>query len=158
MRIRTLAIVIAVVALSWSLSAQAANPAAGIWKTNVAKSTYSPGPAPKSAMMKIVANADGSMTQTVDNVPATGAPVHYEVTFKFDGKDNTYKGTNPNADSASYKRTDDHHYEVTAKKGGKATVTTKVSISADGKTRTSTQTGTDAQGKAVKNTIVAERQ
>lgn len=108
--------------------------------------------------MKIVANADGSMTQTVDTVPAAGAPVHYEITFKFDGKDYTYRGANPNADASSFKRTDDRNYDVTAKKGGKTTVTTNVSISADGKTRTSTQTGTDAQGKPVNNTIVAERQ
>ncbi len=46
------------------VSAQSANPAAGTWQLNVAKSKYSPGPAPKSSTIKIVANADGSFTQT----------------------------------------------------------------------------------------------
>ncbi len=55
------------------VSAQSANPAAGTWQLNVAKSKYSPGPAPKSSTIKIVANADGSFTQTVDSVPTTGA-------------------------------------------------------------------------------------
>ncbi len=106
------------------VSAQSANPAAGTWQLNVAKSKYSPGPAPKSSTIKIVANAEGSFTQTVDSVPTTGAPVHYE---------------------------------VTAKKGGKVTVTTKVAISADGKSRTSTQTRTGVDGKAVNNSIVYEK-
>ncbi len=48
-------------------------------------------------------------------------------------------------------------YEVTAKKGGKVTVTTKVAISADGKSRTSTQTGTGVDGKPVNNSIVYEK-
>jgi len=37
------------------------------------------------------------------------------------------------------------------------TLTAKVVYSPDGKTRTTTQTGTDAQGKAVNNTIVYEK-
>ena len=36
--------------------------------------------------------------------------------------------------------------------------TTRIVISADGKTLTATQSGTNAQGQAVKNVIVAERQ
>jgi hypothetical protein len=36
-------------------------------------------------------------------------------------------------------------------------LTSRITISADGKTRTNTQTGTDAQGKPVNNTTVFER-
>jgi hypothetical protein len=37
-------------------------------------------------------------------------------------------------------------------------VRTRIAISPDGKTLTATQTGTNAQGQAVKNVIVAEKQ
>ena len=41
---------------------------------------------------------------------------------------------------------------------GKPTVTTRVVVSADGKTLTATQTGKSAQGQDVKNVIVAVKQ
>ena len=41
---------------------------------------------------------------------------------------------------------------------GKATVTAKVVLAADGKSRTVTQTGTDAQGKPVNNMIFYDKQ
>lgn len=90
-------------------------------------------------------------------MPATGAATKTEVTYKFDGKDNKITG-NPNADTQAYTRVDDRHYTVTAKKGGKVTVTTKVEIAADGKSQTSTQTGTDALGKAINNFIWYDKQ
>jgi hypothetical protein len=62
------------------------------------------------------------------------------------------------ADTASPKRIDDNSYENTWKKGGKATVTAKVSVSADGKTLTVTQTGTDPQGKEVHSVAVYDKQ
>ena len=160
MRIRTLAVVVltVAVALAVSVAGRSPEPAVGTWKANLTKSKYVPGPAPKSSTSKIVANADGSLTQTTDAVEATGAAVHYEITFKFDGKDYPYKGTNPNADSSSYKRIDDHTYDVMSKKGGKATVTSHVTYSADGKIRTVTQTGMDSTGKAAANLIVYDRQ
>ena len=64
----------------------------------------------------------------------------------------------PNADTQSYMRVDDHHWTVTSKKGGKVMLTSKVALAADGKTRTTTQTCTDAQGRAVNNVIVYEKQ
>jgi hypothetical protein len=75
----------------------------------------------------------------------------------FDGKDCAVKGTNPNADAYTYKKVDARSYETVAKKGGKAMITSRVTISGDGKTRTNTQTGTDAQGKPVNNITVFER-
>ncbi len=79
------------------------------------------------------------------------------MTFKFDGADNKITG-NPNADTQSYARVDDRHWTVVSKKAGKVTMTSKIELAADGKSRTTTQTGTDAQGKTVNNTIVYEKQ
>ena len=65
---------------------------------------------------------------------------------------------NPDADANAYTRIDDHTYQVVAKKNGKATVTSRIVISADGKTRTQTQTGKNPQGQAVNNTLVFDKQ
>ena len=145
---------LSVAAMVVTLAAQA-DPFVGTWKTNVAKSKYSPGPAPKSATLVITAEA-GGYKQVTDTVPATGAATHAEVSWKFDGKDNPVKG-NPSVDTTSYAKTDAHTYTATSKKGGKVVVTSKIVISADGKTRTTTQTGTTTDGKPLNNTIVAEK-
>ena len=160
MRFRTL--VVGAVTGFWLVAfaptsvAQSADPIPGTWKVNVAKSKYSPGPAPKSSTVVITADA-GGYKQVTDTVPAAGAPTHAELTWKMDGMDYPVKG-NPNADTSAYTKVDARSYTVTSKKGGKPTVTTRVVIAADGKSRTSTQTGTDGQGAKVNNTIVYEKQ
>lgn len=160
MRTRTLvagvAVLIAFAAITATTNAQGKDPWVGTWKLNLAKSKYSPGPAPKSTTVTITA-PDGGIKQVVDTVPATGAAQHYEVTAKFDGKDVPSKG-NPNADTQAFKKISGRSYEVTAKKGGKTVTTSVVVISADGKTRTNTQTGVNADGKPVKNVLVYDRQ
>ena len=129
----------------------------GTWKLNPAKSKYSPGLAPKSSTLVSVA-VDGGFKQTVDTVMATlGLPTHSEVTAKLDGKDTPVKG-NANADTSAYTRVDSRSYDVVSKKNGKVTLTSRVVISADGRTRTVTQTGVDAQGKKVNNYLVYDRQ
>ena len=155
MRIRTLAVVVAVVA-AFAVPAYAQNPA-GVWKMNPAKSKYSPGPAPKSVTITTTAVAGGGFRSVNETAPATGAPTKTDVTFKFDGRDNKITG-NPNADTQAYTRVDDRHYTVVAKKAGKVTQTTKIEIAADGKSRTSTQTGTDAQGRTINNLIWYDKQ
>jgi hypothetical protein len=75
----------------------------------------------------------------------------------FDGKDHAVTG-NPNANTQAYTKVDARRYTVVAKKSGKVTVTTKVEIAADGKSRTSTQAGTDAPGKPVNDMIWYDKQ
>ena len=150
------AVLIAFVASAATTTAQGKESWAGTWKLNLAKSHYSPGPAPKSSTVTVAAK-DGGIMQTVDTVPATGAAQHWTVTAKFDGKDVAVKG-NPNADMLSFKKIGDRSYEVTSKMGGKTTTTARVVISTDGKTRTNSQVGTNAEGKPVKNMLVYDRQ
>jgi hypothetical protein len=128
----------------------------GTWKLNAAKSKYSPGPGPASGSVKFE-KADGAIKVTVDAVDAQGKPIHYGYASKFDGKEVPWTG-NPDGDTAAARRIDDNTYENVSRKGGKVSVTSKVSVSADGKTLNITQTGTDGQGRAVKNALVYERQ
>jgi hypothetical protein len=128
----------------------------GTWKLDLAKSKYSPGPAPKSLTLKFEATP-GGIKFTGDGVDADGKPTHSMYLSKFDGKDVPYEG-NPDADTAAPMKIDDNSYSNTWKKGGKVTISAKLVVSADGKTLTITQTGTNAKGQAVNNTIVYNKQ
>lgn len=129
----------------------------GTWKLNLAKSKYGPGPAPKSQTLKIEAWGDDGVKYTADGVGADGKPTHAEFQAKYDSKDYPFKG-NPDADMLAYKRIDANTLEATLKLKGKPTITAKAMVSKDGKTRTVTQMGKDAQGRAVNITAVYEKQ
>ena len=62
------------VALSVSSTAQAPDPFVGTWKLDVAKSTYKPGPAPKSLTVAIDA-AGKAFKVAVDGVAGDGTPI-----------------------------------------------------------------------------------
>jgi hypothetical protein len=143
--------------LMGTLLAQAQEPLFGTWKMNAARSKYSPGPVPKSNIAKWEP-FDGGVKLTVDVVPVNGETQHYESSGKFDAKDNPVIGNNPDADTMAFSKIDAHTYEVVNKRGGKTTLTARIVVAADGKTRITTQTGKSVQGEAVKNTMFYEKQ
>ena len=135
--------------------ASAADVFSGNWKVNLDKSKYDPGPAPKSATSKIDA-MEGGLKFTNDGVNSEGKPTHSEWSGKFDGKDNPVEG-DPNRDTAALKKIDDYTIEISNKKAGKPTTTIRTVFSKDGKTRTQTVKGTNAQGVKVNNMVVYEK-
>ncbi len=128
----------------------------GTWKLDSAKSKASPGPMPKSLDLKWEATPAG-IKFTGDGVGPDGKALHSAYVSKYDGKEVPYEG-NPEGDTATAKRIDDNTYENTWKKGGKTTIVAKVVVSADGKTMTITQVGTNTKGQAVNNTYVYNKQ
>ena len=130
---------------------------AGTWTLNLSKSTYSPGPAPKSQTLKIEAWGDDGLKYAADGVGADDKPTHAEFEAKFDGMDYAFKG-NPDADTLAYKVIDPNTLEATLKLKGTQTLTANVVVSADGKTRTVTQAGKDSQGRTVNIVSVYEKQ
>jgi hypothetical protein len=58
----------------------------------------------------------------------------------------------------SYKKLDDRTLKLAVKKDGKVTASGRIVVSADGKSRTVTTSGTDAEGKKVKSTAVYDKQ
>jgi len=139
------------------LLAQSQESLFGSWKMNVAKSKYSPGPAPKSSSSKYEA-FEGGVKLTVDTVPVQGETQHWEVSGKFDGKDNPVKGNNPDGDTVAFSKTDARTYELVQKKAGKTTVNAHIVVAADGKTRTVTQTGKNGQGQTINHSQFYEKQ
>jgi hypothetical protein len=155
MKTRTVVLTFVTLVVGATTCFAAANPNLGTWTLNEAKSKLSP-ELPKN--LTVVYEAAGeSIKGTIDGVDAKGKPTHNEWTGKFDGKDYPVTGDS-NSDMRAIKQVDDHHYDLTVKKGGKVTMTGKAVISADGKTRTVTISGTDAAGKKVESTAVYDKQ
>src|ERR1700727_900554 len=133
----------------------AQNPHLGTWKLNEAKSKSAPG-MQKNLTVTYEVVGD-NIKATVDGVDGQGKPTHSEWTGKFDGKDYPVTG-DPTSDRRAIKQIDDRNLELTVKKDGKVTMSGRIVISADGKSRTLTMSGTDAAGKKVKSTSVYDKQ
>ncbi|HXM20735.1 MAG TPA: hypothetical protein VN948_05680 [Terriglobales bacterium] len=127
----------------------------GTWKLNEAKSKFAPG-APKNNTVVYEAVGD-NVKATVDGTDGDGKPAHNEWTGKFDGKDYPVTG-DPTSDTRSYKKVGARTMELTVKKDGKVTMAGRIVVSADGKSRTLTTSGTDSMGKKVKSIAVYDKQ
>jgi hypothetical protein len=142
-------------ALTVAVHAQAPKDLFGTWRLNIAKSKFSPGPAPKS--MTVTYSAAGfGMRIVVDVVPAEGASQHWEMTPMYDGADHRVTG-NPDADTISIRRINDTKGESTFKKKGKVMTVNVRTLSPDAKTLTIDTTGTTGDGKPRHDIAVFER-
>ena len=151
-RSMVISLVTCFVALTWCFAQDAMM---GNWKLNEAKSKIGTG---SSKNNTVVIEAVGENVKiTMDGVDTTGKPTHNEWTGKFDGKEYPVTG-DANSDTRSYKKIDDRTFEVSAKKGGKVTVSGKVVVSADGKTRTARVKGTSPSGEKYQTTAVYDKQ
>jgi hypothetical protein len=139
-----------------SLSAQASDPRIGTWKLNVAKSKYSPGPMPQSLTVKVEPAGQGEKV-TAEFVNADGTRTTTQYTANFDGKNSPLTGSQI-ADTVSLKRVDARTTVRTDKKGDKVAQTLTRVVAQDGKTMTVTTKGTNAQGQAVNNVAVFDKQ
>lgn len=127
----------------------------GTWKLDEAKSKIGAG-APKNTTVVYTAAGD-SVKVTVDGVDPEGKASHSEWTGKFDGKDYPVTG-DPTADMRSYKTINARTLELSNKKDGKVTTSGKITVSADGKTRTVSITGTDSKGNKVRSVAVYNKE
>ncbi len=130
-------------------------PQMGTWKLNEAKSKFGPG-ATKNHTVVYEAAGD-SVKVTVDGTDSDGNATHNEWTGKFDGKFYPVTG-DPTSDTRSYRKINNHTLALTAKKGDKVTLTGRIVVSANGRTRTVTTTATDSKGKRVSNRAVYDKQ
>jgi hypothetical protein len=133
----------------------AADPQMGTWKLNEAKSKITPGTLKNTHV--VYSSMLGQMKVKSDGIGADGKPVHIEWSGKFDGKDYPVTGQ-PESDTRSYTKVNDRTLAITAKKNGKVTVTGQIVVSADGKSRTVTVSGTTPKGKKFKNIAVYDKQ
>jgi hypothetical protein len=134
----------------------------GTWELNLSKSTYSPPDlAPKSN--KVVYEVTGDTIHVVaETINPQGKPTSADYTAQFGGPEVSTNATtdgkpNPQPSTASWKKIDDHTYEVSNKSSGQAYNTNRIVIAPDGRSRTSTITGKGAQGQTVNHTVVMDK-
>jgi|ERR1700733_14805013 hypothetical protein len=132
------------------------NPNNGTWKLNVDKSKFDPGPGPKMETITVTID-NGTETFKAEGTDGKGNPIASSFTAKVDGTESPLEG-NPNGDTISVKQISPSHLVAHMKKGGKATETVHVMVSKDGKTRTQTYSGNTADGKAVHDVLVFDKQ
>jgi hypothetical protein len=145
-----------VVALASAVLAQPGSSNLGTWKLNLAKSTFAPGTAPKSATFTNVVAGAGIKT-TSDSVAADGIARHSEYTQVYDGKD--YPITNSlSGDVSTGTRIDANTVTFVYKKDGKVTITSTNIVSGDRKTYTITSKGTNTLGQTINTVAVYDKQ
>jgi hypothetical protein len=133
------------------------NSSVGTWKLNLTKSTYSPGPPPRS-LTRISEVAGQGLRVTFEGIDAQGNPVKAVFgPYLDDGKPYPVTGF-PAADAASYKSVNDSTTEIALMKAGKVVQTAISAVSADGKSLTQTIRGTDANGRQFNNISAYDKQ
>ena len=133
----------------------AADPNLGTWKLNEAKSKIAPGGTKASTV--VYEEVGDQVKITVDGIDGTGKAVHSVWTGRYDGKDYPATG-DPTGDTRWYKKVDDRTLEFATKKDGKAVLTGRVAVAADGKSRTVRTSSTDASGKKISSVAVYDKQ
>ena len=136
---------------------------AGTWKMNAEKSKDEPAELGNTSSIVTYAFSENNVSATIDQVNAKGLKVHVEYKATLDGADHPWKGTidgkpNETQDAVSFKQLNANTYHVENKLKGKVVTINHIVVAADGKTRTSTTTGTNAAGQKIHNVVVYDRQ
>ena len=145
-------------ALAMSLLASvvsAADPFSGTWKLNVAKSKYTPGPAPDSVTVTI--DFDGSMSSVKSDASFQGKPMTTSYKVKLDGTPAPITGS----PGSRRHRRHERPRHATAPQTMKGTTTVSESrarISSDGKVLTVTGKGLNPAGQRGSYTAVYDKQ
>ena len=155
MKTKTVGLILALSFVAGATCFAADDPQIGTWKLNEAKSKLTPEAGKNTT---VVYEAAGDQVKVViDGTDKDGKPTHNEWTGKFDGKDYAVAG-DPKSDMRSYKKVDDHTLAFTIKKDGKTTVTGRIVVAADGRSRMVTAKGADEEGKKSKDKAAYDKQ
>ena len=174
---RGLTVVVGVTAIACSSVLVAQGPARadlliGMWKQNMEKSTYDPGPPPakgSGAVRQYAAGDDGAIVAITMTISPEGLPSLGAISAaNYDGKEyaqhtlatlasslGSHIGPKMNR-TISYKLIDPYTVEIVQKQDGEVVSVSTRTISRDGKTMT--ERFTSAQGQKAANVLVFEKQ
>ena len=138
------------------------NPWVGTWKLNPAKSTFSPGPPPKSQTSTVEAVGEG-IKITNDGVDAQGKPAKNVVQLFNDGQPHPVTGAESvlatlTYDAVSDKEVNDFIWWDVRTKAGKVVQVIVNEMAPDGKTWTLKIMGATPDGQQVYNVLVRDKQ
>ena len=128
----------------------------GTWKLNLAKSTYSRGPAPRGRTLTFQRDAQ-DVKVTFEEIDAQGKSTKQDGLLFNDGKFHPAPGV-PAYDAQAYKAVNDSAGWVIRTKAGKVVQTLIGELSADGKTQTITTAGVTADGRQINDFSVYDKQ
>jgi hypothetical protein len=130
----------------------------GTWKLNQAKSTFRPGPPPRSVTLIGVVSGQGVII-TADSVTASGTTTHAVFTLVFDGKFHPITGTQV-ADANAILKTDPYTAEYAYTKDGVLVQVGTYRFAMDGRSLTIASKGISAlsAGQRVDNITVYDKQ
>lgn len=135
-------------------SAFAADPVVGTWKLDVAKSKFSPGPAPK-AITRVYTESGGTYTLESTATDAKGKESTTKVQYR-DGQED--KVSSPGVDAVVAKKSDERTWYFELKSKGKVVGHVHRIVSEDGKTITVHNTGMQLDGANANDEMVFEKQ
>ena len=131
--------------------------AIGIWKLNVTKSTFTPGPGWHSQTRTYSLEPGGGALVTWTGVGAHGEAMHVSFVSRLDGKDCPMKGS-ANYDTLNAVAVDAFTVRSEEKRDGKVVGVAMRTISGNGKVMTITDDGTNRQGEKFSQVLVFDRQ
>ena len=143
-----------VLSFAMTVASLAANPHIGTWKLNESKSKIPAGLGKNNTVIYV--EQKDKIKITVDGVDKNGKPTHSVWVGKFDGKAYPLKG-NLAYNSVAYKVVNDRTNDITTMKDGKVMWSGRIAVAADGKSRTVTISGTDANGKKFSGKAVYDK-
>ena len=131
------------------------------------KSTYSPGPPPKTPLVRrYEARPDGFLLFTQSGVDAEGNPVFTQTAYKIDGKEYSQFTQTSSANfltagikspvTSSYKL-DGQTVILAQRTNGVPGIPITHTVSRDGKTMTVTTKGKNPQGQTINNVVVYDK-
>lgn len=124
-------------ALSAAIAAQTPAPLVGTWTFNPAKSTNNTGPLAFRRATCRIETSDAGVRVIYDIVRVRGGVTHTEWTGRLDGRDYAVQGIDAVVTNA-YTRIDDRTYDIAQRVDGTLVVTARMTVSADGRTLTTT--------------------
>jgi hypothetical protein len=127
----------------------------GTWVLNLEKSSYVPGPAPRSQTRIYEAVPEG-IQATIVTVDPKGQSITARYTADYDSLEHPLTGSTT-IDAIALRRINAYTAEATLTHARKLIGTARRVISEDGKTMTITFRGTDESGRRVQNVAVYEK-
>lgn len=154
-----LVISMAIVLLAGSLFA--AEPLAGTWKLNAAKSKFGGNTKPPKEETLVLQEQGDNLVQIVKGIAADGSPISYRTTVsRTGGEVKALEGVPPAGTSrvVSKRKADSNILDSTTVRDGKVIQTLHAVIGEDGKSMRVNIKRTDAQGNSSEDAILYDRQ
>lgn len=130
----------------------------GVWKRNIVDTKYaSPNPNPITNLIMVREPVPGGLKITSKGHRLDGTPINYTVTVRYDGEDYRVSGIGSVFDTIALRQIDANTSSSITKRG-KYHMTGLTVVSKDGKTMTSRNVGTDADGNPTSFTVVWDKQ